>query len=219
MTDEQRQQKEQRLAQWKNMAEADPDNAMGWLSLGNAYKELDQIDEAEGALRKAIDCDPELSRAYQNLGQILIAQNKTDEAGELLDKGYRIAAEQGDVMPQRAMGSLLQKIGRDVPQVTDQRQKPIEVGEGRIIDRRTGKPGSRLARPPMRGPLGEFIAENYSAETWHEWIGMGTKVINELRLDLSQLEHQNTYDQQMMQWLGFTQEDVETWQRERSDSA
>jgi Fe-S cluster biosynthesis and repair protein YggX len=37
---------------------------------------------------------------------------------------------------------------------------------------------------------------------------MGTKVINELRLDFSNQEHQVVYEQHMMEWLGISDEDV-----------
>ncbi|MCH6552183.1 MAG: hypothetical protein IH804_09245, partial [Planctomycetes bacterium] len=35
--------------------------------------------------------------------------------------------------------------------------------------------------------------------------GQGTKVINELRLDFSRPEDQNTYEQQMCEYLGIDQ--------------
>ena len=60
----------------------------------------------------------------------------------------------------------------------------------------------------MRGPLGKFIFEHYSQETWREWIKQGTKVINELRLDLSNPQHAKMYDQQMMEWLGISEDEV-----------
>ena len=62
--------------------------------------------------------------------------------------------------------------------------------------------------PPLKGPLGEFIYDHFTAETWREWIGMGTKVINELKLDFSNREHQDVYEQQMMEWLGISPEDI-----------
>ena len=45
-----------------------------------------------------------------------------------------------------------------------------------------------------------------SQETWTEWIGQGTKVINELRLDLSREEDQEAYDQHMHEFLGVDPE-------------
>ena len=72
-------------------------------------------------------------------------------------------------------------------------ERPVEVGEGEVLDRRTGKVGRRLEKPPFRNDLGRVIYENVSAESWREWIGMGTKVINELRLPLSDPQAQKVF--------------------------
>ncbi len=200
---------QQRIAQWENMTQADPDNAMGWFSLGTAYKDASRPEDAAGALETCLAKDETYSRAYQLLGQVLIELGRRSDAGQVLTKGYQVAAERGDVMPQRAMGSLLEeKLGMPVPEV-ETKDVAAELGEGMMVDRRTGQPGHRLPDPPMRGPVGQFIYDHYSAETWREWIGMGTKVINEFRLDFSNPEHQKVYDQQMMEWLGFTEQEVE----------
>ncbi len=196
----------QRIEQWEHMTREDPDNAMGWMSLGNAYKQADRDEESARAYRKAIELDAGLSRAYQSLGQILIHAGAKDQATEILTEGYKQAAERGDVMPQRAMQSLLEQIEAPVPQVArPEAEAAVPAGEGQIVDRHSGQPGTRMSKPPFRGPVGRFIADHYSQETWRQWIGQGTKVINELRLDLSKPEHQDVYDQHMMEFLGFTE--------------
>lgn len=197
-----------RIEQWEKMTQSDPDNDMGWFSLGNAYRDAGRSEEAARALNRAIELNARSSRAYQLLGQVLIQLNRNDDAAELLTKGYVVAASQGDVMPQRAMGSLLQKLGRPVPEVKRTQTAPVELGENVIVDRKSGKPGNRLADPPMRGPIGRFIYDHYTQDTWREWIGMGTKVINELRLDLSREDHSRAYEEHMLEWLGFTREDA-----------
>ena len=55
----------------------------------------------------------------------------------------------------------------------------------------------------MRGPIGSGSTSNISAETWREWIGQGTKVINELRLDFSREEDQQVFEQHMCEYLGI----------------
>lgn len=194
-----------RIEQWEKMTQEAPDG-MAWFSLGNAYQDAKRLEDATKAWRKAIEIDSKLSRAYQSLGQTLILLARPDEANQILTKGYAVAAERGDVMPQKAMGSLLQKIGKPVPQV--RAAGPVTIAGDQVSDRRTGQPGTRLPDPPMRGPLGQFIYDHYSQETWREWIAMGTKVINELRLDFSNQEHQVVYEQHMMEWLGISDEDV-----------
>ncbi len=209
---------QQRIAQWENMTAADPDNAMGWFSLGNAYKDAGRPEDAVKALEACLQRDQTYSRAYQLLGQVLMHMGRREEAAELLTRGYRTAAERGDVMPQKAMGSLLEKLGRDLPDVSDL-QPRVELSGDQIIDRRTGQPGTKMKDPPMRGPIGQFIHAHFSQETWREWIGMGTKVINELRLDFSIPEHQDIYEQHMLEYLGFTREEAEEYARQQQESS
>lgn len=207
----------QRIAQWENMTREDPDNAMGWFSLGGAYREAERLEDAARCFRRAIELDANLSRAYQLLAQVLLKAGAEDQAADVLTRGYTVAAEQGDVMPKRAMESLLKKLDQPIPEVAGAEEAELPVGEGEVIDRRTGQPGPRLPDQPMRGPVGRFIYDHYSAPTWREWIGQGTKVINELRLDFSNVEHQQAYEIQMMEWLGFTQEDVDAYMQELRD--
>jgi Fe-S cluster biosynthesis and repair protein YggX len=194
-----------RIAQWEKMTREAPDD-MAWFSLGNAYRDAGRFSEAEKALAQAISANASMSRAYQLRAQVLMQLGRNDEAAQVLTKGYVVAGAKGDIMPQKAMGSLLEKLGKPVPAVAA--GGPAAISGDQIIDRKTGKPGTRMPDPPMRGALGKFIFENYSQETWREWIRMGTKVINELRLDFSNLEHARVYDQHMMEWLGISEEDV-----------
>ncbi len=202
------QQIQQRIEQFEKMTQETGGDAMGWFALGSAYKDAQRHEEAARALRKTIELDPAFSRAYQLLGQVLIAEGAEDQAAEVMTGGYTVAAERGDIMPMKAMGSLLEKIGRPVPKI--QTAAPAEpVGEGMVLDRRTNQPGPRLPGPPLKGAIGQFIVDHFSQPTWAAWIAQGTKVINELRLDFSQAPHRAEYERYMMEWLGFTAEDVE----------
>lgn len=201
-----------RIMQWENMTQADPENDMGWFSLGNAYKDAERAEDAERAYARTLELNPIMSRAAQLRAQVLIGLGREDEAVDLLTDGYKIAAERGDIMPQKAMGSLLEKLGKAIPEVQQASVPPeVESGEA-IIDRRTGRAGPRLPDPPMRGTLGQFIYDHYTLDTWREWIAMGTKVINELRLDFSNVDHQKTYDLHMMEWLGISEEDLKEYE-------
>ena len=193
---------EERIAQWEQMAREAPDD-MAYFSLANAYKDADRPEDAQGAFAKAIEMNPGMSRAYQLRGQILIQLGREDEAGPMLTEGYKIAAERGDVMPQKAIGSLLEKIGQPIPQVQDaaERKKEVEATGDTVLDRRTGKPQNRLPDPPMRGPVGKFIYDHFGQDTWREWIGQGTKVINELNLELADPKAQDMYDQHLAEFL------------------
>ena len=201
---------DQRIAQWEQMAREVPDD-MAFFSLGNAYKDAERYDDAEAAFAKALQMNQSMSRAYQLRGQVLIKLGREQEAGELLTEGYKVAAGRGDVMPQKAIGSLLEKLGRPRPDVPIEKPQPVEAHGDMVHDRRTDQPQRRLDGPPMRGPLGKFIYDHFGQDTWQQWIGQGTKVINELRLDFSELQHQDLYDQNMIEWLGVTQEQVDQY--------
>ena len=200
---------EERIAQWEQMAREAPDD-MAYFSLANAYKDADRLEDAQGAFAKAIELNPGMSRAYQLSGQVLIQLGKEDQAGPLLTQGYTVAAERGDVMPQKAIGSLLEKLSLPIPEVRDatELKKEVEASGDTVLDRRTGQPQNRLADPPMRGPIGQFIYDHFGQTTWNEWIGQGTKVINELRLDFSNDQHQDVYEQHMLEWLQVTMDEI-----------
>jgi len=48
-----------------------------------------------------------------------------------------------------------------------------------------------------------MIYEKICNDCWREWIAMGTKVINEMRLPLSDPQAQKVFDQHMMEFLNL----------------
>jgi len=67
--------------------------------------------------------------------------------------------------------------------------------------RRCEGPGSPLKQRPFKGPLGEQILASVCQSCWNEWVRMGTRVINELRLPMHDPRAQETYDQHMREFL------------------
>ena len=203
---------DQRIEQWEQMAREVPDD-MAFFSLGNAYKDAERYEDSETAFAKALEMNPGMSRAYQLRGQMLIKLGRNDEAARVLVEGFKTAANRGDVMPEKAIGSLLEKIGQPIPQVTsaEEKKKQIEASGEVVLDQRTGEPQSRLDGPPLRSALGKYLYDHVGQDTWREWIGQGTKVINELRLDFSNPEHQDIYDHHMLEWFGVTKEQVQAY--------
>jgi Fe-S cluster biosynthesis and repair protein YggX len=195
----------QRIAQFENMVQADPENDMAHFSLGSAYAQADRHADAAESFRRCIALNPSMSKAYQLGGDALIKAGQVDAAADLLTKGLTAAAARGDLLPKNAMAALLRQINRPVPEVAAKASAPSE-GVGSFVCKRTGKPGTKMARPPFKGPVGQWIFENISKETFDLWIGQGTKVINELRLDLSRDEDNETYDRQMREYLGIDDE-------------
>lgn len=202
---------EARIAQWTRMAEEAPDD-MAFFSLGDALRAAGRHADAAEAFEKALGFNPAMSRAMQYLGEAQLKLGREEEARATLTKGYEVAAGRGDVMPMRAMEERLKRLGAPVPEVKTAAEKAAELaaesGGAMVLDRRSGQPQPRLDGPPMRGPVGAYIAEHFGQVTWSQWIGQGTKVINELRLDFSNPEHQDVYEQHMLDWLGITSDEV-----------
>jgi Tfp pilus assembly protein PilF len=69
------------------------DPQIAWQALGVAYLNLQQWSEAEGALRFAIDLDPQMSSAHYNLGLVLVAANRKDEARSAFRRARELAPE------------------------------------------------------------------------------------------------------------------------------
>lgn len=212
---------DKRIAQFQNMAQADPENEMAHFSLGRALSEAGRHEEAAASFVRCTELAPSMSKAYQLAAESYIKTGKTELAAQLATRGFTIAADRGDLMPRNAMADLLKSLGKPVP-VPPPRSGPGGSGgdisllgkpggpkkyegpipPGAFVCQRTGRPGTKLAKPPFKGPVGQWIFENISRETFDAWIAQGTKVINELRLDLSRDADAETYDQHMREFLG-----------------
>lgn len=195
-----------RIAQFENMVQpgADPENDMAWFSLGGAYAQAGRHADAARAYERCYTLNPAMSKAYQLGGKALLDAGQRDEAVKVLTEGYKVASGKGDFMPKKAMGELLTGAGAPLPAIAE--KAAAAIGGDAFTCLRTGRPGHKLPKPPMRGRVGQWIYDNISAETWDQWIKQGTKVINEMRLDLSREDHAATYDQHMYEYLGMDEE-------------
>ena len=194
----------ERLEQFKKMAADDPNNELGHFSLGRAYLEAGQPADAIGPFQRAIILNPKISKAYQLLADAQLALDRRDEAIETLTRGVKIAHERGDMLPKNAMIAKLKELGAPEPDIGQGAAGPqAEVGEGQVLCKRCGRVGQKLARPPFKSDFGRDIHENICTLCWKEAIGMGTKVINELRLPLSDPQAQKVWDQHIREFLNL----------------
>ena len=194
---------DERIERFKYMADADPNNELGHFSLGRAYMDAGQFAQAIEPLRRALAINKNLSKAYQLIAQSLIKENRGEEAIATLSEGVKIADARGDMLPRNEMIEMLKNLGAPVPELktpTAQQQ----VGEGQVLCRRCGKLAPKLPSQPFRSDFGKLIFENICAPCWREAIGMGTKVINELRLDLSDPRAHKIWDQNIREFLNLT---------------
>lgn len=196
-----------RIKQFKQMAEADPENELGHFSLGKAYKEAGRFEEAVESLKRALELNSKMSKTYQLLGEAYESAERRDEAIEVTTRGVAVADELGDRLPRDAMASALKEWGAPVPTLkgTDDAATATETAGGTSASgfrcARCGRPDGQLPKAPFKGALGERVLELTCTGCWREWIPMGTKVINEMGLALASKEGQDTYDQYMMEFL------------------
>ena len=191
-----------RIEQFKKMAEADPNNELGHFSLGRAYLEAGEWAPAAQSLDRCLQLNANLSKAYDLLGSALLKMGQRDAAIERLTQGVKIADARGDLMPRNDMIQKLKELGAPVPELK-QSAAPTVVGEGQVRCRRCNRVARKLPSPPFSNAQGREIYENVCADCWREWIGMGTKLINELRLPLSDPKAQKIFDQNMMEFLNL----------------
>lgn len=192
-----------RITQFQRLIADDPNNDMAYFSLGNAFLQNEQFAEAGETFAKCAQINEAMTKAYQLAGDAYIKAGKVDLAKVVLTKGYIEATTRGDLMPKKAIAELLQSINEPIPEVKDEKPKGAPEPEGDFVCKKTGQRGTQLPRPPFRNALGQWIRDNISKQTFDEWIGMGTKIINELRLDLSRDEHDAVYDYAMRVYLGI----------------
>jgi Fe-S cluster biosynthesis and repair protein YggX len=200
-------QLQDRIAQFRKMANDDPDNELGHYRLGQLLMEAQQHADASQSFRRTLELSPRFSKVYHLLAQSLLANNQRDEAIDVLRQGFDVADEQGDNMPREAMARMLVELGEPEP-VSKKKAAEAPQGEGGFRCQRPGCwAGSRarqLEKPPWSDEIGQRIYNSVCADCWMDWVrNYSIKVINELRLDLSTERGQEEYDRYMREFLGL----------------
>jgi Fe-S cluster biosynthesis and repair protein YggX len=195
-------QTDSRIEQFRKMAEADPNNELGHFSLGKAYLDAGQTADAILSLQRSLELNPNTAKVYQLLAMALLKEDRKPEAIERLTRGVEVASVRGDLMPKNEMVRMLKELGAPVLEsaVAASAQR---VGEGQVQCKRCGRVAGKLPSPPYNNPLGAEIFDNTCADCWREWTGMGTKVINELRLPLSDPQAQKLFKQHLREFLNL----------------
>jgi len=192
-----------RLEQFQKMANDDPSNEVAHFSLGREYLAAGRNDEALASLARCLELNPNIAKAYHLSAQALVALHRKDEAVSKLTEGVKRADERGEMMPRNEMVAMLKELGAPVPDFKSASQPAQAVGEGQVACARCHKVNPKLPKPPFKGPNAQEVYEKICAACWREWIPMGTKVINELRLPLNDPQAQKIYDQYMMEFLNL----------------
>ncbi|MGN6505932.1 MAG: Fe(2+)-trafficking protein [Tepidisphaeraceae bacterium] len=191
-----------RIEQFRVMSEANPKDELAFFSLGRAYMDNNQPADAIPAFSRVIELNPRMSKAYQLLANAQFATGANDAALESLKAGVKVAHERGDLMPKNDMLRTLKEHGVELPEYAAA-EPQRQLTEGEVLCKRCGQVKPRMARPPFSHEQGRMIQANVCADCWREWIGMGTKVINELRLPLNDPQAQKVFDQHMLEFLNL----------------
>jgi Fe-S cluster biosynthesis and repair protein YggX len=197
-------QLQDRIAQFRKMANDDSENELGHFRLGQLLMEAGQNEDAAASFRRTLELSPAFSKVYQLLGTCLMKLGKKEEAAKVLTEGFAVADQRGDNIPRDEMAKLLGELGKPVPQA-----KTTETSGGTGFKcQRPGCMAGRFARPlpnpPMSDEVGKRIQASVCADCWNDWLrNYSIKVINELRLDLSTERGQDEYDRYMREFLGL----------------
>jgi Fe-S cluster biosynthesis and repair protein YggX len=199
-------QQQERIAQFRKMANDDPENELGHFSLGKALLEAGEFADAAASFERTTALNPHFSKAFQLLGTCWTKLGRRDKAVQVLKEGFAVADERGDNVPRDEMGKLLAELG-EAPPVPKPGRLATGPGGGFQCQRpgcRLGAHARQLPSPPTRDAIGQQVYEKICQDCWREWLGMGVKVINEMRLDLQDERAQEVYDNYMKEFLGLT---------------
>ena len=199
-------QLQDRIAQFRKMANDDPENELGHYRLGQLLAEAGEHEQAVQSFRRTLELSPHFSKVYHLLAQSLLRLEKRDEAIQVLREGFQVADQRGDRMPRDEMARMLTQLGEQAP--APKKSAPDAAAGGGFHCQRPGCLAGARARqlpaPPMKDDVGRRVYDTICADCWNEWLrNYSIKVINEMRLDLSTERGQETYDQVMFEFFGF----------------
>jgi Fe-S cluster biosynthesis and repair protein YggX len=193
-----------RIEQFRKMANDDPNNELGHFSLGRALLDAGQYADAIQSLNRVIELNRNISKVYQLKADAQLKLGEKDAAIQTLKAGAQVANERGDLMPKTEMLRMLHEMGVEMPELNQRAATAApQIGADEIVCARCGQVKPKMKNPPLRHARYAIIHEKICADCWREWIGMGTKVINELRLPLSDPQAQKIFDQHMMEFLNL----------------
>ena len=104
---------QEKIERFKKVIELDPNDVLGYYSLGDAYLEIGRYREAITIFSKGLQVDPTHSSSYYGLGQAYQATGEKEKARATFERGIRVADERGDVMTFKKMQARLIQLSSD----------------------------------------------------------------------------------------------------------
>src|SRR4051812_3946064 len=87
-------QYEKAVESFVKAVEQDPDNAVGYINLGNVFASLGDAEKAEPFFQKAITLDVEAGTAYYGLANLYYNKERYEEASKLYETAIRQGVEE-----------------------------------------------------------------------------------------------------------------------------
>ena len=104
---------ERKEKMFREVLEIDNDDVMANNGLAEIFSVKGMLKQAEELYLKVIEIDKKYTQSYLGLGKILIKMGDNERAKLILEKGSRIAASKGELMPANEMQALLSSLSRD----------------------------------------------------------------------------------------------------------
>ena len=189
------------VERFRSLIEANPNDEIAHFSLGRALLDTGDAAEAAKSFQRVIALNPNIAKAHQLLGEAQLKTGHRDLAIQTLTEAVHVAHRRGELMTKDESIVKLKELGAPVPEFADPRTAPVGVGE--VFCKRHGGAGPKLAKPPFRNAFGQEIFDQICTNCWQEAIRFGTKVINELRLPMSDPKAQQMWDQHIREFLNL----------------
>ena len=104
---------EDRLQRLRDLAAAEPDDALARFLLGREAAARGLLEEARDAFAAAVERDPKYSAAYRHWGNALEQLGCWAEAAAVYARGVRVAERTGDLQAGKEMKAFLKRLERD----------------------------------------------------------------------------------------------------------
>jgi predicted Zn-dependent protease len=103
---------EDRIAEFKEVAEMLPDDPVVRFGLAGAYLDAGQAEAAVVEYTETVRLKPDYSAAYRGLGRALERAGRTAEAKAAYEKGLEVAARTGDLQTKKEIEVFLRRIDK-----------------------------------------------------------------------------------------------------------
>lgn len=101
---------EERLRILLASVEDEPDDPLGHYLLGIEYEALGRHEDAIASFRRAIDCMPDYTAAFRDLGKALRAAGRIEEARQVFEQGLAVADRTHDVQTAKEIRVFLGRL-------------------------------------------------------------------------------------------------------------